>query len=368
MAEVQKIETKTLVSWIETKKDFILLDIRPQSQRDDWYIPESKYLNIYDELKSGNIHALDNFDFDLDKPVVTLCAGGKLSLFAAELLAQKGAMAYSLEGGMNAWNEAFDKQEINFDNFKIIQIRRVAKGCLSYIIGSHNEAIVIDSSLNPDVYKEIAKNENWEIKYVSDTHIHADYVSRTLDLARATQATHLFNANAKVSYSFTPINDQQIISVGQLYIKILFTEGHTLESTSFEIDNKAILTGDTLFVDGVGRPDLKAEQKEVIIKAKLLYGSLQRILNLPTNILVMPAHSSKSISVGESFITNTLKDIFEKVALLNCSESEFISTITSKLPPTPPNYLTISEINKAGNYEGFILTELEAGANRCAIS
>lgn len=368
MAEAKQIDSKTLVSWLETKKEFTILDIRPKTERKEWFIPESKYFNAYDELKAGNLNALDNFNFDHQKPVVTLCARGKLSIFAAELLANKGAETYSLNGGMNAWNTAYDTQEIVFDNFKIIQIRRVAKGCLSYIIGSENEAIVIDSSLNPIAYKEIADTENWQIKYVTDTHIHADYVSRTLELAKETNAKHLFNATANVSYPFTAINDQEIIKLGNIEVQILFTEGHTLESTSFLIDNKIILTGDTLFTDGIGRPDLKAEKEEVVLKAKLLYKSLQKIVSLNENILVMPSHLSKSIFVGQPFIAKSLKNIKEDIKSLQFQETEFVEKIISKLPPTPPNYLTISEINKLGNAEGYNLLDLEAGANRCAIS
>ncbi len=368
MAEVKEIDTKTLVSWMETKKEFTILDIRPQAEREEWFIPESNYVNAYDELKAGNRNSLDSFKFDHQKPVVTLCARGKLSLFASEILADKGLEAYSLTGGMNAWNTAYDKQEMVFDNFKIIQLRRVAKACLSYIVGAQNEAIVIDSSLDPAVYKEIADKEKWTIKYVMDTHIHADFVSRTLHLANETYATHLFNAFANVFYAFTAVNDHQTVNVGKAEIKVLFTAGHTLESTSFLIDNKVILTGDTLFTDGVGRPDLKADQSEIVSKAKMLFASLQKILALDNNILVMPAHSSKSIFIGQPIIAATLIAIKEKVISLNQSEQEFIETITSKLPPTPPNYLTISEINKVGSYEGFNLTELEAGANRCAIS
>lgn len=368
MAEVKQIDTKTLVSWIENKKEFTILDIRPQAEREEWFIPESNYFNAYDELKAGNINALDDLKIDNQKPVVTLCARGKLSLFATEILANKGIESYSLTGGMNAWNSAYDTKELIFDNFKIIQVRRVAKGCLSYIIGSNNEAIVIDSSLEPSVYTEIAKKEKWKIKYVSDTHIHADYVSRTLELANETNATHLFNSEAKVSYTFTAVNDQQIVKIGNAEMKIIFTAGHTLESTSFLIDNKVILTGDTLFIDGVGRPDLKADKDEVILKAKLLYSSLQKLLALENEIFVMPSHTSKSILIGQPLITVTLQYVKEKVISLRQNEKEFIETIVSKLPPTPPNYLTISEINKIGNYEGFVLSELEAGANRCAIS
>ncbi len=368
MAEVKQIDALTLVSWINSKKDFTILDIRSQTEREEWFIPESSYYNAYDQLKAGDVTALDGLELNLNKPVVTLCGKGRLSLFAAEILANKGVETYSLEGGMQAWNNAYDTQEIDFDTFKIIQVRRVAKGCLSYIIGSLSEAIVIDSSLDPSVYKQIAEKENWRVKYVSDTHIHADYVSRTLELTKETNAVHLFNANASVSYPFKAIQDKEIIRLGQTKIEILFTPGHTFESTSFIIEDRAIITGDTLFIDGVGRPDLKADSVAVISKATSLYHSLQKILKLNPEILVMPAHSSTSIFIGQPFIADSLKSIKGTIASLSCSESEFVDSISSKLPPTPPNYLTIAEINQKGNHDGFILPELEAGANRCAIS
>mgnify|MGYP000933800684 CR=1 FL=1 len=183
MAEVKQLHSKTLVYWLIIKKEFTILDIRPLIERVEWFIPESKNINAYVEVKAGNVHALDNFDHQ--KPVVTLCARDKLSIFDAELLANKSVETYALNGGMNSCNTTYDRQEIVFDNFKIIQIRRVAKGCLSYIISSKNEAIVfIFSSLNPIIHKEMADAENWQIKYLTDTLIHASYFSRTLEVAK----------------------------------------------------------------------------------------------------------------------------------------------------------------------------------------
>ncbi|HOY14102.1 MAG TPA: rhodanese-like domain-containing protein [Saprospiraceae bacterium] len=368
MTQVKQINWKTLVNWIDEKKSITILDIRPQNERDEWYIPESQYHNAYEKLKTGDFDALNDFEFDQRTPIITICAKGRLSLFAAEILANKGAEVYSLEGGMNAWNSAYDTQEIDFDHCKIIQVRRIAKGCLSYVIGSGTEALVVDSSLDPLIYKEIADKENWTIKFVTDTHIHADYVSRTLELTNETSAKHFFHSNAKVSYPFTAIHENEIIKLGNVNIRVLFTPGHTFESTSYIIDDKAILTGDTLFIDGVGRPDLKAENDQVFLKSKLLYESLQKIMKLEGEILVMPAHTSKPIFIGEAFINEKLEHLKEKIPSLKLEESAFIETLISKLPQTPPNYLTIAEINKTGNYEGYSLTELEAGANRCGVS
>ncbi len=104
MAEVKQLHSKTLVYWLIIKKEFTILDIRPLIERAEWFIPESKNLNAYIELKAGNSNALDNINFDHQKPVVTLCARDKLSVFAAELLANKSVETYALNGGMNSWN------------------------------------------------------------------------------------------------------------------------------------------------------------------------------------------------------------------------------------------------------------------------
>jgi rhodanese-related sulfurtransferase len=104
MALAKQIDSRTLLSWIEQKKEFTLLDIRPLAQREACYIPESINVDVYEELKAGNVNALDGYNFNPLQPVVVFCAGGKLSVFAAQILSEKGVEAYSLIGGMDAWN------------------------------------------------------------------------------------------------------------------------------------------------------------------------------------------------------------------------------------------------------------------------
>ena len=367
MAVIKKLDTQKLSSWIKEGKKITILDIRPIAERNEWYIPNSIHINAYDSLKSGNVQAFDDLQIDNQIPVVTFCAGGNLSQFATEILASKGFDAYSLEGGMKAWNYVFDTAVLEFENFKIIQIRRVAKGCLSYIIGSDNKAIVIDASLDPLIYENIAKNEGWEIDFATDTHIHADYVSRTKNLTNYTGAKHLMNSVANVSYSFVPLTDNELLKIGEIEIKVIHTPGHTWESTIFSIDNKVLLTGDTLFTDGIGRPDLKADEEESVKKSAALYKSLQFINTFPDETLILPAHISQSISIGQPIIAEKLKRLKESIPALTFSIGNFIESILSKLPPSPPNYLTIAEINKSGDIGDFIIADLEAGANRCAI-
>ena len=154
MESGQQINTNTLRTWLETGKKVSILDIRPIQERTEWFIPGSIYFNAYDKLKANNREALHGLFLDKTIPVVTICAGGKTSLIAAGLLQKQGFEAYSLEGGMNGWSLSWNTARISFPNFEIIQFRRTGKGCLSYIIASNDEAIVVDASLQIEAYQE----------------------------------------------------------------------------------------------------------------------------------------------------------------------------------------------------------------------
>lgn len=364
------LSVETLMQWLIQKEPVFLLDVRPISQKEEWAIPESIHVDAYDGINKGDYSALDKLEIPKDSKVVTLCAAGRVSLLAADYLFSKGIETYSLEGGMKAWNYAWDTVEFLPDsNTTIIQVRRPAKGCLSYIVGSANEAIVIDASLSPNIYQNIATQKGWTIKYVMDTHVHADYVSRTAELSKATNAEHLFIEHAKVDYPFKAIANDTEIVFGKSKLRFLHTSGHTWESTSYLLDNTALFSGDTLFVDGIGRPDLKADEEEAIRKAGSLYESLHQIMKLDQGTIILPAHISKSIHINKDpMISATLGTLKKELLFLNMDKKTFIENILSKLPPAPPNFITIAEINKKGVLGEYNMSDLEAGANRCAIS
>lgn len=363
-----KLSVSTLSAWLAQGKSVTVLDVRPKSEREEWSIPGSIHVDVYDKLKANDPHALGDVSIEKNIPVVTVCAGGKTSLKAAELLKDKGYEVYSLDGGMKAWNFAWNTAEIILGEAKIIQVRRSSKGCLSYIVGSKNEALVIDAALDPQVYLDLAKENGWSIKYVTDTHIHADFLSRTRELAQASGAKHLLIDKANVEYPFTTLKDGQPIEIGDVTLEVLYTPGHTMESTSFRLGAYAVFTGDTLFVDGVGRPDLKADQDEAIERSKLLHTSLHKLLKLDSKTLVFPAHLATAVRFDGKLIGESIAKLKDKLSMLRLSEDEFVKYTTSRIPPTPPNYVTIASLNKKGSFEGYIPADLEAGANRCAIA
>lgn len=367
MNKEYKIDADVLKKMIQEGNNLFILDVRPKEQRDEWMIPESHFLDAYERLNTGDYTVLNEIEIPTNTKVVTVCAAGRISQVATNELRKKGIESYSLAGGMKAWNYVWDTAELITGNTKIIQIRRVAKGCLSYLIGQGEEAMVVDASLDPEVYITLAKENGWQIKSVTDTHIHADYVSRTRELAKVTNAKHIMIDVAAVEYPFEKIANREVIRWESTEVKIFHTPGHTWESTSFLINNKVLLTGDTLFIDGIGRPDLKADEHELRKKAEALYRSLQSIATMNVDILILPAHISTPIKIGQTLISKSLGEIKSENKTLSLDIGTFVNSIASKLPPTPPNYLAIAEINKKGVSPDVVLAEIEAGANRCAI-
>lgn len=369
MKDNKIISREELQEKLNKREPVFILDVRPVEQRQEWRIAESTHVDAYERLNAGDNTVLDDVNIPEYATVVTVCAAGRTSMIASEALRKKGVEAYSLQGGMKAWNYAWSTAELNFpDGLKVVQIRRAAKGILSYIVGSAKDAVVIDASLNPEVYLNVADKHGWSIKYALDTHVHADFVSRTRDLAKASGASHLLIDNANVEFGFIPVASGHTVSFGDSSLQFIHTPGHTWESTTFKLNDLAIFTGDTLFIDGIGRPDLKADQDEAVQKAKSLYHSLKRLLSLPSAIIVLPAHCSKAVLFDGKVIGESLSHVMRRIDISKLSESQFVDYALSKIPPTPPNYQVIAGLNKIGSYEGNPLADLEAGGNHCAIS
>lgn len=362
------VNTQELGKWLEEKRKVTVLDIRPKEQRDEWHIPGSIHLDAYEKLKANDPSILDEVFLPENVPVVTVCAAGRTSMIAANELRKKGIKAYSLEGGMKAWSLAWNTARLDFDKFYIVQVRRTGKGCLSYIIISDNEAVVIDASLPVEVYESLLSQENVKLKFAIDTHIHADHLSRSKQLAEKFHVPLYLPPQEKVTFDFKALNGDVVLTVGNVTITSIKTPGHTLESTCCLVDNKVLITGDTLFINSVGRPDLNATTEETKEKASLLYHSLKKLLSMDDDIVVLPGHTSKPIPFDSVAIQAPLAAVRKNVSGLLNSQQELIQTIIRNSPPTPANHLRIIEKNILGEYESENVADLEAGANRCAIS
>jgi glyoxylase-like metal-dependent hydrolase (beta-lactamase superfamily II) len=364
------VSVEELRDQLERGDPVSVLDVRPANERAEWSIPGSIHVDAYRALWKGDPNALADVELPVSTPVVAVCAAGRTSLIAAEQLSKVGYTALSLEGGMKAWSQAWNTAQVPLQKSRarVIQVRRTGKGCLSYIIGSSGEAIVIDASLDPQVYIKLANSHRWKIRQVLDTHIHADHLSRSKALAEATGARLFLPEQRRVSYDFTPLQDGAEVRVGKARLRVLHTPGHTFESASYLLDSEALFTGDTLFLTSIGRPDLEAIAGEAGIRARALYHSLRKLLALPQEILVLPGHASEPVPFDGQPICAPLLDVKQHIDILDLAEDAFIEAVLSRIPPTPPNHHRIVELNEAGVLPQSELTDLEAGANRCAIA
>jgi glyoxylase-like metal-dependent hydrolase (beta-lactamase superfamily II)/rhodanese-related sulfurtransferase len=366
----KQIDVETLREWLDDQRPVTVLDIRTDEDRRQWSIPGSVHLNVYEAMKAGDASPLADVPFPPHQPIVTVCYAGRVSQTAADLLSQRGFDARSLSGGMKAWSLAWNTADVPLSDTSlgVIQVRRTGKGCLSYIVGSNGEAAVIDPSVGAEVYTEIARRHGWQIRQVLETHIHADHLSRARQLAGVVGAELRLPAQQRTRFPFTAVSDGDRVGIGAATITARRTPGHTEESTSYVLNNEAIFTGDTLFTRGVGRPDLHADADGARQRARALFHSLTQLSAFGPDVLVLPAHASEPVAFDGRAISARIRDIAAWLSDWLVSEPAFVARVVSRLPATPPNFGRIVELNESGELPENDLTDLEAGANRCAVS
>jgi hydroxyacylglutathione hydrolase len=241
-------------------------------------------------------------------------------------------------------------------------IKQLYTGCLSeaaYYIESNGEAAVIDPLRDIDEYLQLANERKAKIKYIFETHFHADFVSGHLDISNATGAPIVYGPNTNTKFPVHVAKDGEIFKIGDLTIEVLHTPGHTLESTCYllkDADGKdhCVFTGDTLFVGDVGRPDLAQKGEEITMNdlAGMMYDSLySKLFPLADDVIVYPAHGPGS-SCGKNLGPNTHSTIGEEknsnYAMKAASKEEFIEAVTHGIS-APPQYFPINaKINKEG--------------------
>ncbi len=241
-------------------------------------------------------------------------------------------------------------------------IQQLYTGCLSeaaYYIESNGESAIVDPLRDIDAYLQLTQERNTTIKYIFETHFHADFVSGHIELAKATGATIIYGPQTETNFPVHVSKDGEIFQLGKISISVLHTPGHTLESTCYLLKDEngkdyCVFTGDTLFVGDVGRPDLSQKGTEITMEdlAGMLYESLQsKIIPLASEVIVYPAHGPGS-SCGKNLGPNTFSTIGEEketnYALKAKSKIDFIKSVTEGLLP-PPQYFPINaKINKEG--------------------
>jgi glyoxylase-like metal-dependent hydrolase (beta-lactamase superfamily II)/rhodanese-related sulfurtransferase len=401
----QEIEPTELKKKIDNHENIFILDVRTPQEYEAWKLSYENHQNPklipVDRLFMNDPNLLK--EIPKDQEIVTLCAHGNRSMMAARLLNQLGYNVKSVRGGMAGWNKVYDVAEVRVPieaPFRIWQIRRISKGCMGYIVSSKEDktAAAIDPSREIyEAFLSVASENDLKIIKVIDTHQHADHVSGVAKLTSAiarqgnAEAFACFSSleeynseNTEIRIHYLKDGDNIEISP-RISLGVIHTPGHTNGSMSFLLSStndtdankhteekspvSYLFTGDTLFVDSVGRPDLREEAKKY---AELLYQTYhQKIVNLPENTLVLPAHfNATSIALKHAEpISETIGSLKKKIKLLSMNEDEFVHQVTDTLPSRPMNYKTIIEINKRIlPFDDMQMPDLEAGPNSCAVS
>ncbi|HET8860620.1 MBL fold metallo-hydrolase [Marivirga sp.] len=248
-----------------------------------------------------------------------------------------------------------------------MNIEQIYTGCLAqgaYYIESNGEVAIVDPLRESAPYIEKAEKHGAKIKYIFETHFHADFVSGHVDLAEKTGATIVFGPGAKTDFNMHEAKDGELFEIGEIKIKVLHTPGHTLESSTFLLidkkgKEKAIFSGDTLFIGDVGRPDLAQKAGKITQEdlAGMLFDSLRnKIMTLPDDVVVYPAHGAgsacgKNMSKETSdLLGNQKKNNYALRA--DMTKAEFIAEVTDGLLPPPQYFAQNVALNKSGETSG----------------
>ena len=355
------ISPEELWSKIKKKEDLVLVDVRQPDEFSDFKIQGSINIPLPELFNKESLNKIPQ-----GKQVVAICPHGNRSMVAAFALARNGIDALSLAGGLAGWGQVLNPQIITREKVTILQVEKIGKGCLSYIIGSKGEAIVIDPVYPAEKYVEFTRDEGLQIVKVIDTHQHADHVSAARDLAELTNSKLYMSKYEQYDFESNRVGDGDIIDIGKSRMRVIHTPGHTGGSLSYLLDEKYVFTGDILFVEGIGRPDLRNKAKEF---ANELYDTLhEKLIILPNDTMVLPAHhGEQTVSKNGTYCT-TIKEA-KNLSILELAHDIFIEKVIGTTLPRPINYEKIIQINKSPQPVPVSeVANLEIGPNRCAIS
>ncbi|MCM3035787.1 MBL fold metallo-hydrolase [Bacillus pumilus] len=372
---VKAMTAEQLTKKIVNKEPLFLLDVRNQADVQDWKIEGEAivHMNVpYFDLLEGVEGILH--DIPHDREVLVVCAKEGSSIMVAEMLSEAGRTVHYLEGGMKAWSEHLEPVKIDdlSGGGELYQFVRMGKGCLSYMIMSNGESAIVDVARMTDVYIRFAKKHHVSITQVLDTHLHADHISGGKKLAEQTGASYWLPPKdaEEVIFEYNRLEEGERIAIGAATIDIhpLYSPGHTIGSTSFIVDDQYLLSGDILFVDSIGRPDLAGMAEDWVgdLRETLYdrYGALSK------ELIVLPAHFMIMDEVNEDgSVWKELGVLFEENHGLNIDdEAVFREMVTKNLPAQPNAYQDIRQTNMGKlSPDDEAQREMEIGPNRCAI-
>jgi glyoxylase-like metal-dependent hydrolase (beta-lactamase superfamily II) len=365
-----------------------LLDVRDRTEIERWRIeaPSITYHHVpYVKFVAAGVtgDVADLLPADVREPVVAVCPRGEASAEVADHLVAAGVDAENLAGGMEAWARLYDRVELATDaDATVYQYRRPASGCLGYAVVAEGEMAVIDPlRAFADRYRDDAAELGATLTHAVDTHVHADHVSGVRALARS-GATPVLPARAVErgvadGADFRTVQDGDELAVGDATLRAVALPGHTTGMTGVAVGGAeprsagdrtesggALLTGDSLFLDGVARPDLE-EDADPAEQARDLHTTLtERLRAFPDDTLIAPGHTDAGVEEGAAVAR--LGDLRDRLPVFGMDEDAFVEHVTH-VGAEPANADRIVAIN-VGNEsvdddEAF---ELELGPNNCA--
>ena len=357
-----------------------LLDVRNRDEFETWHVDgptvEATLLPYMKWLQADATDSVADLAAEIDGegPITVVCGRGEASAYVAGLLTEAGIEAHNLAEGMEGWAAVYRAQEIPDTEPTVVQYQRPASGCLGYMIVAGEEAMVVDPlRAFTDRYVADAADRDAEITTVVDTHVHADHVSGLRDLAEATGATPVMPRMAVergVTYDVETIIDGEQLTVGDESVDVIHVPGHTTGMTAFRVGD-VLLSGDSLFIESVARPDLERGEDGAETLAAHLYESLtDRLGDLPDETVVAPGHYGEGATpADDGTYTPTLGELRGRLPVYDMDRAEFQARVLRDMPPRPANFERIIAANLGredlADEEAF---ELELGPNNCAAS
>lgn len=372
---VNVMTAKEITKSVFNNEELFILDVRNEDAFKEWKIEGEnfEYVNIpYFDLLDGVEAVLDQIP--TNKEVLVVCTKEGSSIMVAEMLSDAGRDVSYLQGGMKEWSEYLEPVKVGDlkDGGEIYQFVRIGKGCLSYMVVSNGEAAMIDSTRMTEVYTTFAESIGAKITNVFDTHLHADHISGGRAIAENTEATYWLPPKdaTEVTFEYQPLEDGNSITIGNTTINIdaFYSPGHTIGSTSFVVDEKYLLSGDILFIDSIGRPDLAGLAEDWV--GDLRETLYTRYRELSEELIVLPAHFMVIEELNDDgSVAKKLGTLFAENHSLNITdEEEFRAMVTGNLPPQPNAYQEIRETNMGKiTPDEEQQREMEIGPNRCAV-
>ncbi|MFD2673609.1 MBL fold metallo-hydrolase [Marinicrinis sediminis] len=374
--QIQTIPVAELARKVIAREPLTLVDVRPKERFDDWKI-EGEGIRVLHMPHAELDASMAYFHQQLEKDALfyVICSKGKTSELATKRFMEEGFTgATSVEGGMAAWGEHIVPVHLAdlAGNGALIQFVRIGKGCLSYMVVSNGEAALIDISRTIEPYEQALEQYQAELKAVLDTHLHADHISGGRRMAEQHHTRYYLPPRDadQVVFDYTPLEDQMTLHIGEVTIKALYSPGHTIGSTSFLIEDQYLLTGDILFIDSIGRPDLAGKASDWVDDLRTSLYERYKALAIYNRLEVLPAHFMTLHEMNaDGSVRKLLRALFEENHGLNIEDAQtFRKTVTENLPPQPNSYEQIRQTNMGRmTPEEAEQSEMELGPNRCAV-